>query len=425
MKSVCLILALAVLNASPAQAKIQFVIQISVDGLRGDLLRDLVTANPSNYPAFVRLQNEGAFTYNARCDFSKSETIPNHCTMVTGRPVDAVAGQSNTVHHGYSNNFPGANDTIHANGNPNVAYKVSTFDVAHDRGFTTAFLYGKGRLDVIKRSYDATRRALDLIGADNGRNKIDESVLSTSTATLLLNLTGKIVSQTLSNYTFLHITDPDTAGHAMDGGWPSARWNASVKTVDDYLHSIFTALDATSGLDGQVALSLTGDHGGGVAAIGGSFSGNRGHDEPAAQENYTIPFFIWGPGFPGGTSACAILSNRSDPAAVRPDYNGTQPIRNGDAANLSMILLGLPVIPDTIIRPELTSTPDVAETAGQLAIAWPCYLTGYTLEASSDLGNGSWQTVVGGIVETAGQCVFNEGIVSGGLRFFRLRPPAE
>ena len=65
------------------------VILISVDGLRGDLLQALMDSTPASYPNFNRLRKEGASTFEARCDVDYSETLPNHVSMVLGRPVAA------------------------------------------------------------------------------------------------------------------------------------------------------------------------------------------------------------------------------------------------------------------------------------------------------------------------------------------------
>jgi Type I phosphodiesterase / nucleotide pyrophosphatase len=147
------------------------VVHVSVDGLRSDVLQNLGVSDPVKYPTFQRLISESAYTYNARSDFTDTETVPNHITMITGRPVHRPNGQPDTVQHGYDNNIPQPNDTIHAQGNPNVPYKASVFDVVHDNGLSTAMYASKSRLQIIERSYDAAHGAPDLIGADNGMDK--------------------------------------------------------------------------------------------------------------------------------------------------------------------------------------------------------------------------------------------------------------
>ena len=46
-------------------------------------------------------------------------TLPNHTTMMTGRPTEQPAGQANTVQHGYTGNQASGRDvTLHNSGNP-------------------------------------------------------------------------------------------------------------------------------------------------------------------------------------------------------------------------------------------------------------------------------------------------------------------
>src|SRR5688572_7134264 len=162
-----------IFNAQTSVATVSYVVHMSIDGLGAVYLQPYVTAAPGQFPNFIRLQTEGAFTYNARCDFGASETIPNHTSMFTGRPALQPAGFPNTTHHGYINNSPPASDTYHNSGNLNVPYKASVFDVAHDHGLSTGFYAGKSKLSLCDRSFDAVNGALDLIDVDNGRDKID------------------------------------------------------------------------------------------------------------------------------------------------------------------------------------------------------------------------------------------------------------
>jgi hypothetical protein len=338
---------------SPAlsRAEVDYVIHISVDGLRGDVLQRIVATPPNpastTYPSFRRLQTEGAFTYNARSDYDFTETVPNHITMITGRPVNQPAGQPNTVHHGYSNNFPGGTHTIHANGNNAVPYKASTFDVVHDNGLSTNLYTSKTRLAILDRSYNATNGALDTTGPDNGRDKIDNAQLVDNTsANIVTNLVNSMAS-TPRNYTFLHLVEPDTVGHAS--GWENQAWYDSVKLIDDRLSQLFVLIDNNMILRERTAIVLTADHGGGVQV----------HVDETAYQNYNIPLFVWGADLPAGANLYDLSTNRFDPGLTRPDYNAAQqPWRNGDTGNLALALLGLPPIPGSVMRPELVFVPE-------------------------------------------------------------------
>src|SRR4051794_19983414 len=78
---------LAAVVAADARGEVRHVIAISVDGARGDFLKTFIETAPREFPNFTRLRALSASTFNARCDFSESITIPNHLCMLTGRPV--------------------------------------------------------------------------------------------------------------------------------------------------------------------------------------------------------------------------------------------------------------------------------------------------------------------------------------------------
>jgi hypothetical protein len=340
----CILLSIVVAIPSMARAEhlslptVDHVIHISVDGLRADVLRELIATSPSSYPNFYRLESEGGYTYNARTDFTQTETIPNHLAMVTGRPVSQPAAQPNTVHHGYTNNFPRPGDTVHAQGNPEVPYKWSVFDVVHDQGMSTAVYAAKTRLEILDRSYT---------------DKIDVSQYVNDTSAGIVDSLVTNMTVAPHNYTFLHITETDGAGHAA--GWVSQRYNEAVATADARLGELFGLIDTSPALRDNTALIITTDHGGGVGRPRGGFGGPnvRAHDDPEAAVNYTIPFFVWGAGLPAGSSLYDALTNRFDPADQRYDYDAVrQPLRNGDSGNIALALLGLDPIPGSTLIPD-------------------------------------------------------------------------
>ena len=430
MRSLLRLLALtAILLPATLRAEIQHVIAISVDGFRGDFLQSFVDGAPATFPNFVRLRNMSAFTYNARCDYDYSETVPNHLAMVTGRPVLQPGGQPTSAFTGFTNNFPTTTDTVHvyggASGTNSGPYKAGVFDIVHDAGLSTALYLGKTRLEIIRRSYDATNGALDITGVSNGRNKIDfAQVQDGNTGTLISTLVSHI-GGTLERFTFLHITDPDTAGHnaGATGGWTTTvggLYRNSIITVDGYLGSILNAIDANSALAGKVAIIVTGDHGG-----GGLAGAPTSHLDATQPGNFTIPFFLSAPGLPGGSDLYSAFDNRFTPAATaRPAFTAaSQPVHNADLANLSTALLGLPLVTNAFIQPELKRPLTLTRAASTMTAAWPSYLTGYTLEYTDNLVAGPWTTVTSGITEAAGQKTHSFTFPPPDARFFRLRKP--
>ena len=411
------------LASNTLHAEIQHVIAISIDGGRGDFIRDFIVNAPSEFPNFKRLRDRSGHTFNARCDYTESITIPDHLSMLIGRPVRQPAGLPATIQHGIISDAPLATETAHNSGlNPGV-YKASIFDVVHDRGLSTALYMGKTRLTICDRSWDGTNGAPDIIGADNGRDKIDFAHIveasgnPMATPGLLAELVTSVQAGALRNFTFFHVADTDYAGHS--GGWTTtvnSLYRNAMKTADGWLGQILDAVDNNATLAGKVALLLTADHGG-TATIG--------HTNATLPENYTIPFFLSAPGIPGGSNIHDWMENRFDPVGIRPTYTDSrQPMRNGDVANLAAALLGLPSVPGSLMKPELKKPVTVAREGEAVTVSWPVYLTGWTLEFTDDLENGPWQTVSTGIIETGGLRVHTVNPPPPPTRFFRLRRPA-
>ncbi len=325
---ICSIVIPAVFVSSIAFGQSQYVIQISVDGLGSSYLSSLI--NNGQVPNIIRIKNQGVSTLNARDDYDITVTLPNHVTMVTARPI-----MGSTGHNWTSNNDPLAGQTIHSN---KKSYVAGVFDVAHDNGLRTSMYASKSKFSLFETSYNAANGAPDTTGADNGRDKIDTYVYSGSSSIT----TSFIHDMGLNpfNYSFIHYTDGDTAGHSS--GWGSTQYNNAIKAVDGYLGQILTMIDSSPALSGRTTIIFTADHGG----------SGKDHSVASNQLNYTIPFIVWGAGAAENKDLYSLnMGRRLDPGTGRPAYSeNLQPVRNGDGANLALKLLGLGAIPGSVIN---------------------------------------------------------------------------
>ncbi|HXG46631.1 MAG TPA: alkaline phosphatase family protein, partial [Methylomirabilota bacterium] len=415
------------LAGAQAPGTVDYVVHISLDGLGATYLERYVAEAPGAFPTFARLMREGAYTFNARCDYDISETIPNHATMLTGRPVMQPVGYPDTTHHGYNNNFPGAADTFHTHGNPAVPYKASLFDVAHDHGLATAFYASKTRLAICDRSYDDFNGGLDLIGLDDGRDKIDFASVADLSGAAISNEVNRVLADLSGpgprNYSFIHLAEPDLTGHAV--GWGTPGWSNAVRLVDAELGRILDAITGNPILADRTAVIVTADHGGGGV-------NPRGHTEAYHVTNYTIPFFVWGPGIPGGQNLYLLLNNRADPGTNRVEPHVLpQPLRAGDSGNLGLSLLGLPPIPGSFHVPEfapgngplrVNSITALGGGQVQLEISVPANKGCTILSAPTPTGP-TW-TAVASYPAVSSNRVMRVTVAQNGANgFYRLRTP--
>jgi predicted AlkP superfamily pyrophosphatase or phosphodiesterase len=325
---VCAAAILTVIVSAAMAGQSQYVIQISVDGLGSSYLSPLI-AN-SQVPGFECITAQGVSTLNARDDYDMTVTLPNHITMVTARPVMGTSG-----HNWTDNSDPAEGQTIHSN---KGQYVASVFDVAHDNGFRTAMYASKTKFSLFETSYNAENGALDITGADNGRNKIGTFLYSDSQS-----ITDSFISDMGSNpynYSFIHYADCDAAGHEYE--WGSEEYNNAIIAVDGYLRQILTLVDNSPELSDRTTIILTSDHGG----LGAD------HQDPEEPMDYTIPFIVWGAGAAANKDLYKLnINSRLDPGTSHPSYDDNiQPVRNGDGANLSLELLGLGAIPGSSIN---------------------------------------------------------------------------
>ena len=308
---------------------VKYVIHISVDGCGSSYVQSLIDAG--KLPNFKRFQTEGAGTFNARTDYDITVTLPNHVTQATGRGILGDNG-----HNWTSNTDPAKGQTIHSK---KRSYIASVFDVVHDNGLRTAMYAGKTKFSLFDVSYNADNGAVDSTGEDNGRDKIDSYVYDKNFDSLTNNFVAAMQAKPF-NYAFVHFADPDAAGHSK--GWGSTEYNNALIAIDGCLGRIFKLVESDNALKGKTIIVLTADHGG----------NGKNHAKADDPLDYTIPFFVWGPGVPAGKDLYALNSlARLDPGTGRPTYSAAvQPIRNGDAANLELKLLGLPSVPGSTIN---------------------------------------------------------------------------
>ena len=308
-----------------ADPAIRHVIVISIDGLRPDAIMRL---GAEGAPSIHRLMREGAFTLNARNLIEKTITLPNHSAMVTGQRVDPAFGGTGVTFNSDSGG------TIHQTAGQ---YVPSVFDVVHDAGGTTGMFVGKTKFDFLDRSWDAVNGAADLVAPDDGRDKIDAYLRTASAAAVAADLA---MPEPLT-FSFVHLPQPDVAGHRHN--WMSKSYLAAVTQADAMVGIVLAAIDASPERTADTVVILTSDHGG------------RGdsHETVSRPENYTVPFLVWGPGVPAGADLYRLNAGvRLDPGTGRPGYDGVQPIRNGEVANLALDLLGLPAVPGSLFDAE-------------------------------------------------------------------------
>jgi len=311
-----------------------YVILISCDGMRPDAVEKL---GARQMPNLFRLMAEGASTGNARADKTHTITLPNHTSMITSRPVSGRAG-----HNWTDNGTPKLWETLHRN---KGAYLRSMFGVAHDHGLRTALLSSKVKFLLYDRSYDGRNGKDDEVGDDDGRDKIDTYVLEDDIAELMARYIDAMREEPFQ-LSMLHLRDTDSAGHAS--GWDlteGSPYMLAALRIDGVIGELLALLDSDGRLRGRTSIILTADHGGRMET--------KTHIKATERFNYTIPFMVWGPGVAAGAELYEINKpNRQDPGTENPAYDadGAPAIRNGDAGNLALRLLGLPPIEGSSIN---------------------------------------------------------------------------
>ncbi len=313
------------------RAAFDFVFVISVDGLRSDAIP---AGGPRRLPALHRLLR-GASTLNARTDPDSTLTLPNHTSMITGRTMAGPDG------HGWTlNDDPPPDETLHTRAGFEVA---SVFDVARGHGVRTGCFFSKSKFSLWINSYNGGREPQDMAIFRAGLKEEMRGITDEALAALEAWDRGLL---------FLHYAGPDLSGH--EHGWdisPDSPYMQAVGEIDAELGRLLDAIELRENYRGRCAVIVTADHGGGYPF--------KTHFAAHMWVNYIIPFLVWAGD--GGRTFDLYAMNadvRRDPSLANPPAaepgdvaaQRRQPIRNGDAANLALHLLGLPSVPGSTLN---------------------------------------------------------------------------
>lgn len=279
------------------------VVLVSIDGLRPDAIATFGAAN------LQRLMREGSFTL-AATTITPSKTLPSHTSMLTGEGPDR--------HNVLWNNVATAKrDEIEL---PNI------FSVARAHGYRTAAFFSKAKFEPLQRpgTLDYSQAPGGLFGRWSGSRTLDDVAKHLATAR--------------PNLLFVHLTDPDAAGHRS--GWMSEDYGRGVLKADAAVGRLIALADGAYG-PGNYSLIVTADHGG--------HGSNHGSEDP---RDVTIPWIAWGKGVRQGTLT-------------------TPTVRTMDTASTVVWLLGLteptdwagtPVTDAFAPAPAPAATPSGADT---------------------------------------------------------------
>lgn len=229
----------------PVEGAAERVVLVSVDGLRGDALERW------SPPVLSRLAREGAFSARART-VVPSLTTPAHLSLLSG-----VAPES----HGVFNEQLQFTEKM--------ARLEPLFRHADRQGLNArAFISRDGPLE----GFETALRCKLAFGLDS--------------LTLVSDGAGRIVDEARPVLTdpgielvFLHIPEPDLAGHAH--GFESPEYGRAVLAADSAVAGV------VEGLGEETLLIVTSDHGG-----GGAF-GSHQHGSDS-DEDVLIPLLLWG-----------------------------------------------------------------------------------------------------------------------------------
>jgi hypothetical protein len=249
------------------------VVVVSIDGLRPDAIAEYGATT------LQRFMREGSYTLSAST-IHPSKTLPSHTSMLTGQPPER---------HGvlWNNVATADRDSVDL---PNI------FSVARARGYSTAAFFSKAKFQPLQ--VEGTLDYSQAPGGWFGRWSSERTLADVAT----------YLESARPNVLFVHLTDPDKAGHSA--GWMTPQYGRAVIAADRAVNRLISIADRAYG-PGNFSLIVTADHGG--------HGTNHGSDDP---RDVNIPWIAWGQG-------------------VKPGVLTATPVRTMDTAATVLWLLGV------------------------------------------------------------------------------------
>lgn len=271
------------------------LILISCDGLRADAITDATA------PRMRELMSSGVSAREALCDLP-SITLPNHTSMLTGLTAKRHGVLANT-------DLPGK-----------VQFET-LLDFAHDAGLRTAFFVSKSKLLYLAHP-----------------ESIETTVYESDTVSLVDQMLP-LIADNGPDVFFLHIRDPDSAGHRYQ--WMSPEYLDAVSATDTLIGRV---VDKVNEGDRPTYILVTADHGGeGLSHVA---------NVPVVRH---IPWIVVGPRIPAG----AILD---------------ETVSTTDTTPTALFLLGVDVPPDLsgVARTEVFEPSDTQSALSVPMVGPPC-----------------------------------------------------
>ena len=290
-------------DCRPKAPRQRDVLAISVDGLN-----TVPWTGSRSDSAFGRLLGEGAATLNARTEVEQTITLPNHAGMFTGRPDRSDLGGHGVT---WNEEVPGL--TVPGPDGEGVA---SVFDVVHDAGGTTALFAGKDKFATFDRTWP---EAIDEFEVD--RTPMHWSAKRSRTS-------------------------PPSSGGSRSCTWrcrmsPAMRRGGCRRRTSTRsprptgCSASCSTRRRTPRLSKRLVIVLTSDHGG--------LPGEKATTTRATWR--TTGSRSWSGAGDPARRPLRLNPDYADPGTGRPAYDGPQPVRNGDLANLVTELLDLGPVP--------------------------------------------------------------------------------